>query len=182
MKDADSTVVPEAALAAADHMLGDALSTLTLVEYGDYECPYCVRAEPLTQRLIETSGTRLRFVFRHFPLVEMHPHAELAAEASEAAAAQGQFWAMHRKLFTQTHDLSLPGLTACAESIGLEMNRFNGEMADRIYTQRVQEHRRAAVQSGVQTTPTYFLNGKVIDVSAGFDRLDQAVHAALMGN
>jgi protein-disulfide isomerase len=178
---ADSTVVTEAALAAADHVLGDEFATLTLVEYGDYECPFCVRAEPLTQQLIETSGTGLRFVFRHFPLVEMHPHAELAAEAAEAAAAQGQFWAMHHKLFTQTHHLSLPGLTACAESIGLDMNRFKGEMADRIYTQRVQEHRRAAVQSGVRTTPTYFLNGKVVDVSAGFDRLDQAVHAALTG-
>lgn len=181
MREAASTVVPEAALAAADHRLGDALSTLTLVEYGDYACPHCVRAEPPTQRLIATSGSRLCFVFRHFPLLELHPQAELAAEAAEAAAAQGQFWAMHRKLFTQTHDLSLHGLSACAESLGLDMNRFNGEMADRIYTQRVQEHRRAAAQSGVQTTPTYFLNGKVIDVSAGFDRLDQAVHAALTG-
>jgi protein-disulfide isomerase len=162
-------------------MLGDALATVTLIEYGDYECPFCVRAEPRTQRLIETSGTRLRFVFRHFPLVELHAHAELAAEASEAAAAQGQFWAMHHKLFTHTHthDLSLPGLTACAESIGLEMNRFKGDMADRLYTQRIQEHRRVAVQSGVRTTPTYFLNGKVVDVSASFDRLDQAVQAAL---
>jgi protein-disulfide isomerase len=176
---AASTVDPEAGLAAADYMLGDPHATVTLIEYGDYECPFCVRAEPRTQRLIEASGTPLRFVFRHFPLVEMHAHAELAAEAAEAAAAQGQFWAMHHKLFAQTHDLSLPGLTACAESIGLEMNRFKGEMADRIYTQRVQEHRRAAVQTGVRTTPTYILNGKVIDVSAGFDRLDQAVHAAL---
>lgn len=181
MTQADPTVVPEAALAAADHMLGDALSTVTLVEYGDYECPYCARAEPLTQQLIETSGTRLRFVFRHFPLMDKHPHAELAAEASEAAAAQGQFWAMHRKLFTQAHNLNLPGLTACAASIGLDMNRFKGEMADRIYTQRVQEHRRAAMKSGVQTTPTYFLSGKVIDVSDGFDRLERSVHAALTG-
>jgi protein-disulfide isomerase len=170
---------PEAGLAAADHMLGNALATVTLIEYGDYECPFCVRAEPRTQRLIETSGTRLRFVFRHLPLVEMHAHAELAAEASEAAAAQGQFWAMHHKLVTHTHDLSLPGLTACAAAIGLEMNRFKGEMADRIYTQRVQEHRRAAAQSGVRTTPTYFLNGKVVDVSASFDRLDTAVQGAL---
>jgi len=181
MTHADATVVPEAALAAADHMLGDALATTTLIEYGDYECPFCVRAEPLTQQLIDASGTRLRFVFRHFPLVEKHPYAELAAEAAEAAAAQGRFWAMHHKLFTQTHHLSLPGLTACAESIGLEMNRFKAEMADRIYTQRVQEHRRAAVQSGVRTTPTYFLNGRVIDVSDGFDRLDHAVRAALPG-
>jgi protein-disulfide isomerase len=86
---------------------------------------------------------------------------------------------MHYKLFTHTHDLSLPGLTACAESIGLEMNRFKGDMADRLHTQRIQEHRRVAVQSGVRTTPTYFLNGKVVDFSASLDRLDQAVHAAL---
>jgi protein-disulfide isomerase len=181
MTPADTTVAPLAGLAAADHMLGDASAGVTLIEYGDYECPYCVQAEPPTQRLIATSGTRLRFVFRHSPLVEIHAHAELAAEAAEAAAAQGRFWPMHHKLFTQSHDLSLPALTACAESIGLEMNRFKGEMADRIYTQRVQEHRRAALQSGVRTTPTFFLNGELVDVSAGFDALAQAVHAALTG-
>jgi protein-disulfide isomerase len=179
MTDTDSTVDPEAGLTAADHMLGDALSSVTLIEYGDYECPFCVRTEPRTQRLIEISSNRLHFVFRHFPQVGMHAHAELAAESAEAAAAQGQFWAMHRRLFTQSHDLSLAGLTACAESIGLDMNRFGGEMADRIYTQRVQEHRRAAVQSCIRSVPTYVLNGRMIDVSDGFERLDQAVHAAL---
>jgi len=128
MTHAEVVTSPEAALTAADHMLGDAHATSTLLEYGDYECPFCVRAEPLTQQLIETSGPRLRFVFRHLPLVELHAHAGLAAEAAEAAAAQGQFWAMHRLLFTPAQHLTLPVLTACAESIGLDMNRFNAEI------------------------------------------------------
>ena len=179
MTRAEAMASHEVALAAADHILGDVNATVTLLEYGDYECPFCVRAEPPTQALIETSGPRLRFVFRHFPLVELHAHAELAAEAAEAAAAQGRFWAMHHLLFTQPHHLALPALTACAESIGLDMNRFNAEMADRIYTQRVHEHRQAAEADGVQTTPSYLLNGKVIDVSRGFGPLEQAVAAAL---
>ncbi len=173
--------VPEAALAAADHMLGDPQASVTLVEYGDYECPACIQAEPLVRHLVDTCGKRLRFIFRHFPLVEVHVHAELAAEAAEAAAAQGEFWAMHHLLFGPPHQLDLPALTAHAQSIGIDMNRFNGEMADRIYTQRIQEHRRAGERSGVHAAPTFFLDGTVVDVSFGFEKLDQAVRAALLG-
>jgi protein-disulfide isomerase len=170
---------PEAALAAADHSQGDRHAPLTLLEYGDYECPACIQAEPLTRHLVDTFGKRLCFVFRHFPLVEVHPHAELAAEAAEAAAAQGQFWPMHHRLFSQTHHLALPALTAYAASIGLDMVRFEAEMADRIYTQRVQEHRRAGERNGVRATPAFFLNGVLVDVSFGFERLEAAVQAAL---
>jgi len=169
----------DVALTAAEHMLGDADSSLTLVEYGDYECPACSQAAPLTQHLVESFGKRLRFIYRHFPLMEVHPHAELAAEAAEAAAAQGQFWTMHQLLFSQPQPLDLPSLTAHAQSIGLDMNRFNGEMADRIYTQRIQEHRRAGARSGVRATPSFFLNGTPVDVSFGFDKLNEAIHAAL---
>jgi len=169
----------EAGLTAAEHMLGDADATLTLVEYGDYECPACSQAAPLTQHLVESFGKRLRFIYRHFPLMEMHPHAELAAEAAEAAAAQDQFWPMHHRLYSQPHQLDLPALTAHAKAIGLDMNRFNGEMADRIYTQRIQEHRRAGERSGVHGTPSFFLNGKTVDVSMGFEKLHEAIHAAL---
>jgi protein-disulfide isomerase len=169
----------ETALTAAEHMLGDADAALTLVEYGDYECPACSQAAPLTQHLVESFGKRLRFIYRHFPLMEMHPHAELAAEAAEAAAAQGEFWPMHHLLFSQPHQLDLPALTAHAQSIGLDMNRFNGEMADRIYTQRIQEHRRAGERSGVHATPSFFLNGRPVDVSFGFEKLNEAIHAAL---
>ena len=95
----------QVALSAADHTQGNASAALTLLEYGDYECPACIQAEPLTRHLVEAFGRRLRFVFRHYPLVEVHPHAALAAEAAEAAAAQGQFWAMHHLLFTQAHHL-----------------------------------------------------------------------------
>lgn len=171
----------DAGLTAADHVLGDTHAALTLLEYGDYECPACIQAEPLMRHLVETHAHRMRFVFRHFPLVEVHPHAELAAEAAEAAAAQGQFWPMHHLLFAQTHQLALPALTACAESIGLDMIRFNAEMADRIYTQRVQEHRRAGEQAGLRATPAFFVNGKAVDVSFGFVKLEEAIHAALAG-
>jgi protein-disulfide isomerase len=159
MNDAEITAIPEAALAAVDHILGDADAKLTLLEYGDYECPACIQAEPLVQRLVAAYPGRLRLMFRHFPLMEVHPHAELAAEAAEAAAAQGQFWPIHHLL--------------------LDMNRFNPEMADHIYTQRVQEHRRAGERSGLRATPAFFLNGEAVDVSLGLEKLQEAVHAAL---
>jgi protein-disulfide isomerase len=170
---------PEAALAAADHMLGDSHAKLTLLEYGDYECPACIQAEPLIQHLVDTHRGRLRFVFRHFPLVEVHPNAELAAEAAEAAAAQGQFWPMHHLLFAQTHHLTPVALAGYARSLGLDMNRFNAELADHIYTQRIQEHRRAGESSGLRATPAFFVNGKAVDVSFGFEKLEEAVQAAL---
>lgn len=171
--------VPEAALAAADHVLGDAHAKLTLLEYGDYGCPACIQAEPLIQHLFSMHRSRLRFIFRHFPLLELHPNAELAAEAAEAAAAQGQFWPMHHLLFTPPHHLESAALAGYAQSLGLDMIRFNAEMGDRIYTQRIQEHRRAGARSGLRATPAFFLNGKVVDVSFGLERLDEAVHAAL---
>lgn len=168
-----------AALSAADHSQGDEHAALTLLEYGDYECPACIQAEPFTRHLVETFGNRMRFVFRHFPQAEVHPHAEMAAEAAEAAAAQGHFWPMHHLLFKQTHHLEMPALAGYAESIGLDMRRFNGEMADRIYLQRVQEHRRAGSHTGIRATPTFFLNGTVVDVSFGFERLKAAMNAGL---
>ena len=176
--DVDETS-PIAGLIAADHSTGAAHGALLLLEYGDYECPSCCEAEPITRHLVEAFGSRLRFVFRHFPLVEVHPHAELAAEAAEAAAAQGRFWPMHQLLFTQTHHLALAALTGYAKAIGLDMIRFSAEMADRVYTQRVQEHRRAGQHSGVRATPAFFLDGRLVDVSLGFDKLEAAVRAAL---
>ena len=167
------------ALSGADHVVGNAEAALTLLEYGDYECPACMQAEPLTRHLVETFGKRLCFVYRHCPLVEVHPHAELAAEAAEAAAAQGQFWAMHHLLFTQPHHLKPAALAGYAESLGLDMHRFNGEMSDRIYTQRVQEHRRAAEQTGIRATPAFFLNGAVVDVSFGLENLETSILSAL---
>ncbi len=168
-----------AALPATEHSQGDDKAALTLVEYGDYECPACAQAAPLMQHLVDTLGRRMRFVYRHFPLVEVHPNAEIAAEAAEAAAAQGQFWPMHHLLFTHANHLEPRALAGYAEQLGLDLLRFNTEMADRIYLQRVQEHRRAGAESGLRATPAFFLNDTAIDVSYGFDRLEAAVHAAL---
>ena len=181
MSQTEIPTVVEAALSAADHSLGDPHAHLTLLEYGDYASPACILAEPGTRGLIGQHGRRLRFIYRHCPMVESHPQAELAAEAAEAAAAQGQFWAMHHALFNPPHQLALAALRAHAQAIGLDMIRFDAEMGDRIYTQRVQEHRRAAEFSGVRTTPAYFLNGQKIDVADGFARLEQAIQAAQAG-
>jgi protein-disulfide isomerase len=167
------------ALPATEHSQGDAHAALTLVEYGDYECPACKQAEPLVRHLLQTCGTRMRFIWRHFPQVEVHAQAELAAEAAEAAAAQGRFWPMHHQLLTQSPHLGGAALAACAQGLALDMIRFNAEMADRIYTQRVQEHRRAAQHLGLRGTPSFFLNGSAIDASYGFDRLEAAVLALL---
>ncbi len=167
----------QAGLSSADHALGPEDAPITLLEYGDYECSHCGQAEPKVRQLVDNFGLQMRFVFRHLPLLELHPNAELAAEAAEAAAAQGKFWEMHRLLFAAQHHLSLHDLTKHAQFIGLDMIRFHGEMADRIYTQRVQEHRRAAALSDVHTTPTFILNGKRIDISAGFEKLEVAALA-----
>lgn len=175
----DTPDAPDSGLSAADHVMGSPDAQLTLVEYGDYECPACIQAEPLVRHLVDTESHRLRFVFRHYPLVEVHPHAELAAEAAEAAAAQGKFWPMHHLLFAQKQQLGAAALVGYAESIGLNMLRYHGEMNDRIYTQRVQEHRRAGERSGLRTTPTFFLNDAWVDASSGFEKLAEAVHAAL---
>ena len=173
------SIAPIVVLSAADHRQGNLRASTWLLEYGDYECPFCIQAEPLTRHLVETFGDRMTFVFRHFPQVEVHPHAELAAEAAEAAAAQGKFWPMHHKLFEQLHHLEAPALAGYAESIGLDMHRFSGEMADRIYTQRVQEHRRSGERIGLRGSPTFFLNGTLVDVSFGLEHLEVAVRAAL---
>ncbi len=167
-----------ASVSAADHGIGAEHAGLLLLEYGDYECPSCCDAEPVTRHLIETFGNELRFVYRHFPLVEGHPHAELAAEAAEAAAAQGKFWEMHHLLFTHSKRLEPGALTHYAELIELDMIRFKADMADRIYTQRVQEHRRTGEQLDLRASPSFFLNGDIIDVSFGLQHLEDAVRAA----
>lgn len=180
MSPAGEASVPEVmGLPATEHAMGDLRASVTLLEYGDYECPACIQAAPLVAQLIEGSAGRLRFVYRHFPLMEAHPHAELAAEAAEAAAAQGKFWPMHHLLMAQVHHLTPAALAGYAAEIGLDLVRYKAEMADRIYTQRVQEHRRAGDRSNLRTTPAFFLNGRLVDVSFGVEKLEQAVHAAL---
>lgn len=166
-------------LSGHEHETGNVNASLTLVEYGDYECPRCAQAEAVTHHLLEAFGDKLRFVFRHFPDAAAHPHAELAAEAAEAAAAQGKFWQMHALLFSMPQHLKPASLAHFAETIELDMMRFTAELADHIYLQRVREHHAAAVHLGLRGTPSFFLNNMPVDVSFGLERLENLVRQAL---
>jgi protein-disulfide isomerase len=164
---------------ATDHAVGPAHARVTLVEYGDFECPSCRQAFPVIKLLLDEFKDRLRFVYRHFPLEEVHPHALNAAQAAECAGAQGKFWPMHDLLFEHQHALKAHHLRAYAEQLELDMARFTAEMNDTVYLQRVREHQKSGQDSGVRATPTFFLNGKLQDVSFGVKSLFDAVEKAL---
>src|SRR5579864_6880022 len=142
-----------------DHQQGPATAPVTLVEYGDYECPYCGRAYPIVKEIQRRLGARLRFVFRNFPLTQSHPHAEHAAEAAEAAATQGTFWEMHDYLFEHQRALDDEDLRQYAVALGLDAGRFNQGMAQHRYAGKIEEDLLGGVQSGVRETPTFFING-----------------------
>ena len=148
----------------ADHLLGPPDAPVTVVEYGDFECPNCKQAAGAVKLLLAHFEQRIRFVFRHFPLEEIHPHALRAAEAAECAGGQGKFWQMHDLLFEQQRHLELSQLHGYARTLDLDMARFTAEMDDEIYLQRVREHQRNGDSSGVRATPTFFVNGRIQDV------------------
>jgi len=162
-----------------DHSRGPDHAAVTVVEFGDFECPNCKQAAPAVKLLLERFDERVRFVFRHFPLVDVHPHALLAAQAAEAASAQGKFWQMHDLLFENQTHLKAQHLHSYAERLGLDMTRYTAEMDDEIYLQRVREHLESGRQSGVRGTPTFFVNGRLYDVSFGLRALFDAVEEAL---
>jgi protein-disulfide isomerase len=142
-----------------DHVLGRSDAPLTLVEYGDFECPFCGLAYPIVEQLRQRFGNDIRFVFRNFPLEQAHPHAEHAAEAAEAASAEGKFWEMHHVLFEHQEMLDDPALEEYASVLGLDRKRFARELAASKYADRVQEDFHTGVRSGVNGTPTFFING-----------------------
>jgi len=142
-----------------DHMQGPPDAPVTLVEYGDYECPYCGEAYPVVKALQERLGDQICFVFRNFPLAQAHPHAEEAAEAAEAAASQGKFWEMHDLLYENQDALEPEDLVKYARALKLELPRFVLEMREHVYKERVREDFRSGVRSGVNGTPTFFING-----------------------
>ncbi|MDX6370100.1 MAG: hypothetical protein QOG93_1602 [Gaiellaceae bacterium] len=162
-----------------DHVLGPATAPVTLVEYGDYECPYCGAAHTSVRELLATAGDGIRFVFRHFPLGQIHPHAVPAALAAEAAGAQGMFWQMHDLLFTNQQRLDTPDLLAYAEELGLDVERFARDLEQRTYEPRVREDFMSGIRSGVNGTPTFFVNG--VRHNGGYDlpSLLAAVRAAI---
>jgi protein-disulfide isomerase len=142
-----------------DHIQGSLKAPLKLVEYGDYECPYCGEAYPSVKAVQERLGDQLCFAFRNFPLVEMHPHAEHAAEAAEAAGAQGHFWEMHDLLYENQNALEDEDLLEYARAIELDIPRFVRELESSAYLPRIQEDFTSGVRSGVQGTPMFFING-----------------------
>jgi protein-disulfide isomerase len=160
---------------ARDHAEGPGNAPVTLVEYGDYECPHCGRAYPIVKKIQEKLGPRLRFVFRNFPLAEIHPHAQHAAEAAEAAAAQGHFWEMHDALFEHQRALLDRHLAEYAEAVGLDGARFKRELAEHTHAPRVREDFLSGVRSGVNGTPTFFINGLRHDDAWDLDTLMDAL-------
>ena len=162
-----------------DHLEGSEHARVTLVEYGDFECPSCKVAVATPKLLLERFPNKIRFIFRHFPLQDAHPHALLAAEAAEAAAAQGKFWRMHDLLFQNQAHLKDKDLHRHAVDLGLDMARYTAEMDDHIYLQKVREHIEGGRRSHIRATPTFFVDGVVQDISFGMKALHDAVASAV---
>jgi Na+/H+ antiporter NhaA len=160
-----------------DHIRGPMNAPITLVEYGDLECPFCGRAEPVLRELLADFGD-LRYVWRHLPLRDVHPHAQLAAEATEAAASQEHFWEMHDLLFEHQDALRAPDLQGYAEKLGLDVERFVEDLRKHTVAARVADDVDSADLSGVSGTPTFFINGRRLHGSYDIDTLSTAVRAA----
>ena len=161
-----------------DHIRGLADARVTLVEYGDFECPYSGRAYRIVKDVQERMGEQLRFIFRNFPLTTLHPHAEQAAEAAEAAAAQGRFWEMHDRLFENQRNLLNEDLSSYARALNLDLDAFDKDLAKHVRADRVHEDLMSGVRSGVDGTPTFFINGLRHDDSYDLETLLQSVQRA----
>lgn len=146
-------------LTSDDHADGPADAELELVMYGDFQCPYCIAAHPIVGRVRRRLEGRLRFVFRHFPIDDIHPLARTAAEASEAATAQGHFWEMYERLYGSRGKIDRPQLTAYAEQLGLDLGAFEAALDSGEHAARVQRDFASGESSGISGTPAFFVNG-----------------------
>lgn len=165
---------------ARDHVRGGADAPVTLVEYGDFQCPYCGDAYPVVHDLLERFGEQLRFVFRHMPLADLHPRAPFAAEAAEAAGAQGRFWEMHDRLFEHQLELGDEELRGHADAVGVDdAARFDAELREGVHAARVAEDLESGSRSGVPSTPRFFVNGLIHLGSASYAELVEAISAEL---
>ena len=163
-----------------DHLRGTAAARVTVVEFGDYECPHCATAERLTRRLLERHPTELAIVFRHLPVVELHPHALSAALAAEAASSQGMFWEMHDFLFANQLKLENSDLIEYAALAGLDIARFCDDLETRRFEPRVRDCLRSASESGADRTPSFFLNGRrhfPLGLASLEKAIDDSIHA-----
>jgi protein-disulfide isomerase len=148
------------AVSKSDHAQGPENAPVTLVEYGDYQCPYCADMNSAIKAIAKAMGSQLRFVFRHMPLLEMHPYSQHAAEAAEAAGAQGKFWEMHDAILERQSELGSDLLHQLAVKIKLDLQQFSGDVETRRYRPRVKRDFMGGMRSGVAGTPTFFINGK----------------------
>lgn len=165
---------------AEDHVQGDPHAGCTLVEYGDYECPHCGRAYPIVKRLQQHFGKRLRFVFRNFPLSEMHPHAEAAAETAEFAGAGGKFWQMHDLLFENQDRLGDPLFEEIVEQLDLSADQWREALKKKVYLAHVRADFAGGVRSGVNGTPTFFINGQRHDGPFDYEFLLAAIESTFV--
>ncbi|MGH8220364.1 MAG: DsbA family protein [Steroidobacteraceae bacterium] len=165
---------------ATDHVLGDAHAPVTVVEYGDFECPICKQSAPAVKLLLQRFENVVRVAYRHFPQESVHPHALQAAEAAECAGAQGRFWAMHDLLFENQSHLSVKNLHAYAQQLSLDIALFTAEMDDGVYRQRIREHLESGKASKVRATPGFFVDGVITDVSFGMRALFDAVESRVV--
>jgi protein-disulfide isomerase len=160
---------------SSDHIRGDEHAPATLVEYGDLECPSCGLAHPIIEQVRRHFGSRLRFVFRHFPLTEVHPNAGSAAETAEFAGAHGRFWEMHDRIFENQDHLGIPLLFALAESLGLSEQNLQDALERQIYAPKIQSDFLGGVRSGVNGTPTFFIGDQRHDGPFDFETLVLAI-------
>jgi protein-disulfide isomerase len=167
------------AVNSEDHIQGDPHAPVTLLEYGDYECPHCGRSYPIVKQLQENFGRRLRLVFRNFPLTESHPHAESAAETAEFAGAHHKFWEMHDLLFENQDRLGGPLYAELARSLDLDPVALRKALATREFAPRVRADFSGGARSGVNGTPTFFINGRRHDAAFDYEDLAQAIDAEL---
>ncbi|KAM3090437.1 DsbA family protein [Phormidesmis sp. 146-35] len=154
-----------------DHILGLETAPITLVEYGDYQCFHCRQVHQMVDRIRQQLGDRLCFAFRHFPLTAIHPYAQYAAEVAEAANAQGRFWEIHDYLFTHQQRLGNGQLLHYAASLGIDCDRFEQEIADHRHAAQVCENLISGIHSGVNGTPTFFINGDRYNGAYTFDAI-----------
>ena len=172
-------VKPAQSVTEQDHFDGPANAALMLLEYGDYECPHCGRAHVIVKRIQKRFKGKIRFIFRHFPLSTMHPHAEMAAEAAEAAGTQGQFWEMHDLLYDNQEDLRGEAIADFASELGLDLQQFADDLESHKYLTRVKADFAGGVRSGVNGTPTFFINGTRHNGDFEYDTLAEAIAAVL---
>jgi protein-disulfide isomerase len=173
----ENFTVPE--ITAADHVLGPGEAPVTVLEYGDYECPFCRGAARDLHRMLDLYPGSIRFVFRNFPIPQLHPHAEQAAEAAEAAASQDRFWEMYDLLLRPSAGLDQDSLLGYARDLGLDLARFGQEVTGAAHAAKIEQDVREGFRNGVNATPKFFVDGRRIDGKFPLEGLEDAIRASI---